>query len=153
MGFAVTLVVYKPEEVAVQLGVSTRTVVSLCGSGAIRARKIGQVWRIPAWLFKDPGETLVAAARGRSRVYFIEAEGLGLVKIGVTINVRMRMRALQYMSPAKLTLAAKLPGSRVLESWLHTRFASERSHGEWFRKTAELDEYIQCLLAVAKGAA
>jgi hypothetical protein len=62
------------------------------------------------------------------------------VKIGITINLDMRLSALQM--PVELTLYALLDGGRREENELHARFAGYRLRGEWFRKEGELAEWI-----------
>jgi hypothetical protein len=81
-------------------------------------------------------------------VYFIESESLGMVKIGLADNPRRRLRELQVGSPDKLNLRGVLllddaPG---YEASMHLRFAEERSHGEWFRKTDRLEEFMVGLM-------
>lgn len=76
-------------------------------------------------------------------VYFIEAEETGLVKIGHAANPESRMKSIQGMSPAKLRLIGYMPGSIADEKALHARFATDRSHGEWFRHSRQISDYIQ----------
>lgn len=82
-------------------------------------------------------------------VYFIEALGLDLIKIGVANCVRSRMASLVPMSPAPLKLLCKTPTDRIgsLEKELHARFAEHRAHGEWFRAAPPVVEYIDALRA------
>lgn len=76
-------------------------------------------------------------------VYFIEAEETGLIKIGHAANPNSRMESIQGMSPAKLRLIGYMPGSIADEKALHARFATDRSHGEWFRYSMQISDYIQ----------
>jgi hypothetical protein len=82
-------------------------------------------------------------------VYFIEAEGLELIKIGIANCVRSRMATLVKMSPAPLRLLCKTPTDKVgtLEKELHARFAEHRAHGEWFRAAPAVTEYVEALRA------
>lgn len=74
-------------------------------------------------------------------VYFIEAEN-GLIKIGYSANVALRLRALLTTSAAPLKLLGWLPGDTQTERDLHDRFAYSRSHGEWFRRTPDLEAVL-----------
>lgn len=82
-------------------------------------------------------------------VYFIEAVGVGLIKIGLANCVRKRLASLTPASPVPLRLMCKTPTDRVgtLEKELHVRFAEHRAHGEWFRVAPDLTAYIDALLA------
>lgn len=71
-------------------------------------------------------------------VYFIR--GAGLVKIGCTgssphSGIEKRVRTISAISPVPVELYRFIP-TRIqgfrLEGLLHERFASERSHSEWF---------------------
>lgn len=65
-------------------------------------------------------------------VYFIEAEGLGLVKIGYSAHVEVRIVSLATEHGCPMRLIKTFPGSRWTERWLHTLFAEHRRTGEWF---------------------
>jgi hypothetical protein len=65
-------------------------------------------------------------------VYVIGAPASNTVKIGVTNDLRRRLREIQYMSPVKLAILWSCPGGSALEKALHAHFADRRSHGEWF---------------------
>jgi hypothetical protein len=75
-------------------------------------------------------------------VYFIEAAGTDLVKIGIAAVPKDRLRELQTASPHKLSILATMPGGKVAESRLHRHFAASRATGEWFHRTPELDALI-----------
>lgn len=78
----------------------------------------------------------------KSIVYFLIAQKTGMVKIGVTSQLKDRMDALQTACPVPLYLEAMLPGNRETEQNLHARFATSRSHGEWFRLTEDLMRFM-----------
>jgi hypothetical protein len=86
-------------------------------------------------------------------VYFVGAPGM--VKIGRSRNPHDRLVGLRSGIPLPLELLAVLPdGSQERE--LHERFAHLRLKGEWFRREAELEEFIadlrrQTAEAQAKG--
>lgn len=70
-----------------------------------------------------------------ARIYFLEAVGCRLVKIGYSLDVLRRVSAIAVSCPVELRLRALLPGGPSDERELHRRFAADRSHGEWFRIT------------------
>ncbi len=73
-------------------------------------------------------------------IYFIEAIGVGNIKIGFTDHddAVVRMAQLQTGSPVPLRLLGTIPGSLEDEKDLHRSFASARVTGEWFRPVPEL---------------
>jgi len=82
-------------------------------------------------------------------VYFLSAGPF--VKIGkATGSPDARIRDLQTGCPYPIRLVAHVCGGLREEQTLHQRFASLRTHGEWFRHEGELAQYIQ---EVAEGRA
>ncbi len=78
------------------------------------------------------------------RVYFIEAIGLGKIKIGRTKGDPMeRMRSLSTGSPCELRLLGHIDGNDGTEKELHMRFSHIRMSREWFHGTQELRDFIQ----------
>ncbi len=67
-----------------------------------------------------------------SVVYFVEAVGSGLVKIGFTTNLQERLRHMAIGNPTELRLLKTVGGGRREEAHLHRRFAIHRKGGEWF---------------------
>lgn len=80
-----------------------------------------------------------------ARVYFVA--GAGLIKIGISTNVPSRFRAIRNASPVQVELIGSCPGTTATEGWLHSQFASQRRHGEWFEDTPELRAEIERRLA------
>jgi len=82
--------------------------------------------------------------RERRWVYFVEAEGLGLIKIGVANCVRTRLACVAKICPVPLRLLTKVRTDKrgSLEKELHARFAAHRAHGERFRADPEILDYI-----------
>ncbi len=81
--------------------------------------------------------------RGRPmEVYFLRECGLGCIKIGVSTNVTLRIRALSNNMPQELVLLATMAGGYEVEAVLHGHFAHARVRGEWFRPIPELLGYI-----------
>lgn len=72
-------------------------------------------------------------------IYFIEAEIANLVKIGYTRNIQSRVGGLATFSPVRLRLIGLIYGSTADEEALHRQLAAHRSHGEWFRRSPEMD--------------
>lgn len=79
-------------------------------------------------------------------VYFVQAEGLGCIKIGFTDGrVADRLRSLQTACPARLKTLGVMQGTASTERGLHRRFAHLRISGEWFRAEKELLDHIAAL--------
>jgi hypothetical protein len=86
------------------------------------------------------------ALRGRDDVvYFLFAAVTNRVKIGHSFRPGARTCALQTGSPEPLRLVGVTTGGRAVERSLHARFASVRTHGEWFAASEELLAYIRSL--------
>lgn len=68
-----------------------------------------------------------------SRVYFVQAIGVGLIKIGYSENLRKRVFDLRNGSPTPIALLAHMPGGRSEEYQLHSHLYAHRHRGEWFR--------------------
>lgn len=66
------------------------------------------------------------------RVYFIQAENGGPIKIGYSTDPEARVRALQPGHPERLVLRRSFPGGSLEEAALHRIFARYRLQGEWF---------------------
>lgn len=76
-------------------------------------------------------------------IYFIQAQGIGHIKIGFTDgDPLVRMSQLQPSSPVPLVLMATTSGTQEVEKQLHKRFAEHRVRGEWFKPVSELLTYI-----------
>jgi hypothetical protein len=80
-------------------------------------------------------------------IYFIEATGAGLLKIGFTDgDPEQRLKQLQTGCPHPLRLVATAAGSQKAEAELHRQFAHLRASGEWFR----LDDELRVFVAVVR---
>lgn len=76
-------------------------------------------------------------------IYFAQAEGTDLIKIGFTAgNPVKRIGELQTGCPHKLVLVAAVEGNKRLEAKWHTDFAADRVNSEWFRLSAQLTAAI-----------
>jgi hypothetical protein len=86
-----------------------------------------------------------STSRLRERVYFIEAVGLDLVKIGYTADLTERLRKLAPGCPAPLRLLGTVPGGLLIERHYHERLNACRARGEWFHKSPALDAILATL--------
>lgn len=75
------------------------------------------------------------------RVYFI-SDGVGHVKIGYSLNVKTRLRELQRTTALPLKILHVEVGGSTREHALHQQFAKDRVHGEWFRLSPAITEYV-----------
>lgn len=76
-------------------------------------------------------------------LYFI---GCGdAVKIGISSDPNARLETLAAGAPGKLDLIAMIPKAGNLETECHKRLAHLHIHGEWFRRTSEIDTLIKGL--------
>lgn len=80
--------------------------------------------------------------RAKTKVYFIQSENEGPIKIGCAIDPIARMLSLQTSHPNQLRLLAVVDGSYKEEAKLHRLFANYRIKGEWFHPSTQLTEYI-----------
>lgn len=70
-------------------------------------------------------------------VYFAQRTSDGLIKIGWSRSVNVRMYAV------KAKVIGAIPGGRLVEKVVHDRFVHLREHGEWFRPGEDLLDYIR----------
>lgn len=106
------------------------------------------------WRRVDPPEPVklplrsipLSAVFPKRFIYFIGADS-GPVKIGYSVNPKVRMRQLQAASPRRLKILAQVIGEPEDERAYHARFAAHRLHGEWFERhpdiLAEIDRLTQ----------
>lgn len=80
----------------------------------------------------------IVAARENAVVYYAEVGG-GNIKIGTTVNLKMRQERL-YMN-----VLVTEPGSYDVEHQRHEQFAEERIRGELFRPSDRLMRHIKKL--------
>jgi hypothetical protein len=82
------------------------------------------------------------AASGTSKVYFVQEDGTGAIKIGTSKQLKKRVDELARQLPSKVKLLAMMDGCRETECVVHRRFHHVRIRGEWFRPVPELLAYI-----------
>jgi hypothetical protein len=80
------------------------------------------------------------AAQGRQVVYYL-LRADGLIKIGTTKNLPMRLANLQT-EHGRLILLLTHCGDHKREHEMHQQFASDRVEGEWFRASVALVSWI-----------
>lgn len=78
-----------------------------------------------------------------SRVYFIREPLGGFIKIGIALDVAVRLSALQSAHPYPLTVIGICPGGQAAETVLHKEFAADRLVGEWFKPSPALRARIR----------
>ncbi len=65
-------------------------------------------------------------------IYFANAAGSGLTKIGFALDVRDRLHGLNVGSPVKITLVSQVLATRAAEKALHQVLKAHRVKGEWY---------------------
>jgi hypothetical protein len=70
---------------------------------------------------------------GKPMVYFLEAVGQDLVKVGTSAEPLKRLAALRSVVPGETRLLRLVEGGRELEHAYHVMWAAHRVRGEWFR--------------------
>lgn len=75
-------------------------------------------------------------------IYFIQAKGTNLVKIGYTDNVKLRLSNLQVSCPHRLIIMKTIDGSFAFESSFHRVFSKDHIRGEWFSWSLKLQQFI-----------
>lgn len=89
-----------------------------------------------------------AIIASRTDLYFIQSAD-GPIKIGLSGDVRKRIKGLQSSSPMKLALLCEVKGGGLMESDYHARFSAHRLHGEWFHPHPDILAEIERLNAEA----
>jgi hypothetical protein len=83
-------------------------------------------------------------------IYFI-SDG-SHIKIGYTDgSPSTRLKSLQTGNPSALTLLGQHEGGTDVELGLHERFSDQRVHGEWFKPSSRLTEYIKTEASTGKA--
>lgn len=86
------------------------------------------------------------------RVYFVQEELTGRVKIGWTTDFKQRVTGFRTDCPGPVVLLGTIPGDRAVERRMHDHFADFRRHGEWFEGSdALLRAIAQILMAEGKA--
>ena len=96
------------------------------------------------WDGSDPGPIGISTAPAPQAVeptiHVYVVEGGGLVKIGITADVKSRLNAMLVGSPTDIALVGSIAVARrraiAIEAQAHEYFRGRRVRGEWFRITA-----------------
>lgn len=78
-------------------------------------------------------------------VYFVEAVGVNLIKIGRSRNVGGRLIAMRTDCPVDIRLLKCVAASHLSETEVQSKFNHLKERGEWFRDHQELREFIDSL--------
>jgi preprotein translocase subunit SecD len=78
-----------------------------------------------------------------SDLYFILNPSLGIIKIGVSLDVRTRRSELEHACGVPLTVLKIVDQAEEMEEPLHFAFLPSRLIGEWFAPTEELLSLIE----------
>lgn len=110
--------------------------------------------------FSDQFLTTPPQDRFRNRITDVEKcsmyflAGAGLIKIGISTNIKSRIRAIRNSSPVPLEILAIMPRTgNVGEGFMHERFSGLRRHGEWFVDDGVIRAHIAMLIAAGKASA
>jgi len=77
-------------------------------------------------------------------VYFVQGEKTGLIKIGKSSNFTRRLANLRNGGPDRLTCLAVIVRAYD-DTVYHDRFSNDRVHGEWFKPSEKLMNFINAL--------
>lgn len=67
-------------------------------------------------------------------VYFMVDDGPGLIKVGISSEVKVRKASVGRGVGRKVALAGSVRGDFATEAAFHKALAAHRAHGEWFRR-------------------
>ena len=84
-------------------------------------------------------------------VYALQAVVSGLVKVGITTDIKKRKRDLQNGCGQSLNLLMLVEGTTELEKSIHSAFKDHRLEGEWFKPDDVLLAFIDSLKEVHGG--
>lgn len=84
-------------------------------------------------------------------LYVIEDEMTGCFKVGRSVNVDRRLRALQTASPGVLQLRLVIKGAGEVESDLHEAFRPSVAVGEWFAPQSGVSDFVRHWSAPSDG--
>ena len=84
-------------------------------------------------------------------VYFIEAIGLGQIRIGFSHEPEKLLSELLSSSPCELRLIGKIPGDEEEQKEIHSMLDDMRFKGEWFFATNKVRELIKKKTKIHQG--
>ena len=88
-------------------------------------------------------DEVLDASGGSQVLYLLHNPVTDLVKVGITSDLRRRMRDLERAGGVRLVIFAALMSTdrRSVAKWesaIHARYAEQREQGEWFRISGPL---------------
>lgn len=89
---------------------------------------------------------LAKAMHSTTHVYFASCKDYGLIKIGQSSDVKKRFACLRLSSPAPLTLLTYFRAHKLMEPYLHERYAAYRAHGEWFTASGPVLDLVEAAM-------
>ncbi len=96
-----------------------------------------------AWELWQEDDTDTKPELQYGHVYFLQAEGNGLIKIGFTTNLLRRVRDHRNGSPVLLHFLGAYEAQETEERLVHDLFRYHRQHGEWFSPAPEIFKYVE----------
>jgi hypothetical protein len=99
---------------------------------------------LEAWLANQSREPRARRqpARRLEQIYIIGFDGDDRVKIGITGDLKARLRSFATGNPSEIKVHVAFSGNVRDERELHRRFAADRLKGEWFRLSTAITEFI-----------
>lgn len=82
----------------------------------------------------------------KTRVYFLQTERHGPIKVGIARVVASRIKTIQDYHPYPLVLLGDVPGARKHEAQIHRLLRDYRLRGEWFSAHADVLDLVYCVL-------
>lgn len=79
---------------------------------------------------------------GPCNVYFVQAAS-GHIKVGVARDVARRIAEIGANHPEPLRLLGTMTGGYGHEHYVHRLFHEDRRHGEWFKPSQRLLDFIE----------
>lgn len=78
-------------------------------------------------------------------VYFLAQEGVddALIKIGYSADHVRRASTIGTTSPTPVKVIATIDGGKETEKLIHAQLADSRHHGEWFKGTKQVHDFIK----------
>lgn len=83
----------------------------------------------------------VKAKRSEGFIYYFKSRNM--VKIGFAVDVALRLRTIQGMSPVPVLCLGFHSGSLKDEGAIHRKFAKYRKHGEWFEYGDDIKKFVK----------
>lgn len=100
----------------------------------------------PNLLARAHNDRFLVATAGRQCVYFVQAGLSGPIKIGIAVDLRLRLSDLQCSNHEALYVVAIIrDAGRDDEQALHARFRTDWIRGEWFRRSDALVAFVKTL--------